>query len=214
MNDDWRLQAEPHESGHARALTERLAAGELAHDLSGAFHDRVIVTRDGDRVFLYAGTRRQAEAAGELVGALAKEHGWQVELELRHWHPVAEEWEDPDAPLPADAAAELAEHEERIAAERHQTEESGQPELEVRIDLPSHGEADRCAERLRGEGLPVVHRSRYVLIGVTDEDAATQLAERLRGELPGAEVKVEGTWRAAYAEQPPNPFAVLGGLGA
>jgi hypothetical protein len=214
MNDDWRVQATLHESGHARALTERLAAGELAHELSGAFHDRVVVTRDGDRVFLYAGSRRQAEAGGELVDALAKEHGWPVERELRRWHPVAEEWEDPDVPLPADAAAELAEHEERIAAERRQTEESGHPELEVRVDLASHRDAHECAERLRAEGLPVVHRSRYVLIGAADEDAAAALAERLRGELPDAEVSVEGTWQAAYAERPPNPFAVLGGLGA
>jgi hypothetical protein len=50
--------------------------------------------------------------------------------------------------------------------------------------------------------------------GATDEDSAKALAERIRNEAPaGSRVKVEGTWAAAYAERPPNPFAVLGGLG-
>ena len=48
----------------------------------------------------------------------------------------------------------------------------------------------------------------------TDEDSAKPLAERIRSEAPaGSRVKVEGTWAVAYAERPPNPFAVLGGLG-
>lgn len=51
-------------------------------------------------------------------------------------------------------------------------------------------------------------------MGATDEDNAKALAERVRGEAPeGSRVSVEGTWAKAYAERPPNPFAVLGGLG-
>jgi hypothetical protein len=64
VNDDWRVQVDFHEEGDARALTERLDAQQLEHDLSDAFHDRVVVSRDGARVFLYAGTRDQAEGAG------------------------------------------------------------------------------------------------------------------------------------------------------
>jgi hypothetical protein len=36
MNDDWRLQIDVHEEGHARALTERLDAERSQHDLSDA----------------------------------------------------------------------------------------------------------------------------------------------------------------------------------
>lgn len=214
MNDDWRLQIDLHEEGRAHALTERLDAQQLEHDLSGAFHDRVIVSRDEARVFLYAGTREQAERARDAVEADAKQHGWTVDLEVRHWHPTAEDWEDPDKPLPEDDAAELAEHEALIAREREETARTGHPEFEIRVDLPSRHDAVRFSEQLRGEGLPTVHRWRFLLIGATDEDMANDLAERIRAEAPpGSRVKVEGTWAAAYVERPPNPFAVLGGLG-
>ena len=214
MNDDWRLQIDLHDEGHAHALTEHLDAEQLEHDLSDAFHDRVIVSRDGARVFLYAGTREQAERARSAVEADAKQHGWTVDVEFRHWHPTAEDWEDPDKPLPEDDAAKLVEHEALIAREREETARTGHPEFEVRVDLPSRHDAVRFSEQLREEGLPTVHRWRFLLVGATDEDMANELAERIRSEAPsGSRVKVEGTWAAAYAERPPNPFAVLGGLG-
>ncbi|HSR94891.1 MAG TPA: hypothetical protein VLK56_08495 [Solirubrobacterales bacterium] len=214
MNDDWRVQVEIEDATHARALEERLGARELEHDLSSAFHDRVIVSRDGGQVFLYADTRERAEAARDLVLNLAAQHGWSVDAELLHWHPSAEDWEDPEKPLPADDAARKAEHEALIVAERKVVEESGHPEFEVRIDLPSHHDAVRFAERLRAEGLPVVHRWRYVLVGAADEDSAEALAERIRSEAPGdSQVSAEGTWQVAYKERPPAPFAIFGGLG-
>lgn len=214
MNDDWHLEVTPDEPAHGGLLVDRLEARDLEHDLSSAFHDRVIVSRNGDHVFLYAGSREQAEGARSLVLELAKQHGWNLGIDFKHWHPTAEEWEDPDKPLPTDDAARLAEHEEMIAAERRQVEETGHPEFEVRIDLPSRHDAHRFAEQLRSEGLPVVHRWRYILIGATDEDNTNDLAERIRTEAPpGSKVAAEGTWQAAYAERPPNPFAVLGGLG-
>jgi hypothetical protein len=222
VNDDWRLQIDHRSSADLEPLVQRLEgwAGErdearvLEDELSSEFHDTVIVSRDGARLFLYAGTREQAEAAQRLVERLANEHGWALQIELRHWHPEAEAWEDPDKPLPAGAAAKAAEHAERIAAERRQVAETGRPEFEVRADLRTRHEAARLAERLRDEGLPVVHRWRYLLIGATDEDAAAALAERIRGEAPaGSHVYVEGTWQEAWAERPPNPFAFLGGLG-
>ncbi len=214
MNDDWRLQVDPHDPSHAQAVTERLQARELEHDLSNAFHDRVIVSRDDKLVFLYAGSREQAESARELLLSLAQQHGWELDLELKHWHPTAEDWEDPDVPLPTDDAAKLAEHEAMLAAERKQVEETGHLEFEVRIDLPSRHEAIQLSERLRSEGLLPVHRWRYVLVGATDEDDAKALAKRIEAEAPAdSKVSAEGTWQAAYDERPPNPFAFLGGLG-
>ncbi len=214
MNDDWRLQVDLDDGTHASALVDRLDAPELQHDLSDSFHDRVIVSRADARVFLYAGTKGQAERARNLVVSLAKQYGWSAAVDLKHWHPSAEDWEDPDVPLPATDGDRKAEHEALIAAERKQVEEQGYPEFEVRVDLPSRHEAHRLAEQLKGEGLPTVHRWKFLLIGVTDEDSAKALAERIRSEAPnGSRVSVEGTWKVAYAERPPNPFAVLGGLG-
>jgi hypothetical protein len=214
VNDDWRLQIEFDDEDLAGSLTEHLEARELDHDLSDAFHDRVIVSRDGAQVFLYAGTRDQAESARDLIVSLAQEHGWKLTSELERWHPDAERWEDPDAGPADDDASRKAEHEELIATERREAEESGRPEFEVRVDLPTRHDAVRFAEQLRGEGLPAVHRWRFLLVGATDEDSAKALAERIRSEAPtGSRVSAEGTWQAAWAERPPNPFAVFGGLG-
>jgi hypothetical protein len=213
MNDDWRLQVDFDEEHLAHALTERLDAQQLEHDLSEVFHDRVVVSRDGARVFLYAGSREQAERGREVVEAEAQRHGWTVEADLSHWHPSEEEWEDPDKPLPEGDAARLAEHEVLMAHEREETARTGHPEFEVRVDLPSRHDAVRFSEQLRDEGLPAVHRWKFLLVGVVDEDQGKALVERLQGEAPaGSRVRFEGTWAKAYAEWPRGPFAVLGGL--
>jgi hypothetical protein len=212
MSDEWRLQVDFREVGHAEALAGRLEAVETEHDLENAYQDRVIVSRDGSRVFLYAGDRGQAEQAQGLIEGLAQQHGWVVECDLRHWHPVAEEWEPPEKPLPQDEAAKRAEREELMARERGETEERGYPEFEALVSLPSHRDASQLAERLAGEGLPCVHRWKYVAVGATDEDSANALAERIRTEAPiGSKVTVQGTPQASYGEYP-HPFAFLGGL--
>jgi hypothetical protein len=214
MNDEWRLQIDVQDESHMEGLVERLDAQEAEDELSDAFEDRVIVSRDDSRVFAYAATREQAEAARRVVAALAAQREWTIETELKHWHPVAERWEDPDVPLPADDAARLAERTELIAAERRETAERGAPGFEVRVDLPSHGEAARFAEQLRAEGLPAVRRWKYLVVGAADEESAERLAERLRAEAPsGSVVTAEGSGQVAWAERPPNPFAIFGGLG-
>lgn len=214
MNDEWRLQIEIEDDAHATALGEHLAARELEHDLSNAFEDRVIVSRDGTRLFLYAGSREQVEAVGKLVDKVAAENGWKIESRLRRWHPEAEDWETPDEPLPQSEDSVEDEHEALVASERGRSERTGEPEYEVRVDLPSHGEAVKFAERLEAEGLPAVRRWKYLVVGATDEDSAKELAERLREEAPeGSEVTAEGSGQVAYAERPPNPFAIFGGLG-
>jgi len=213
MNDDWRLRIDFVETHFADALHDRLDAEELEHDLSRALHDRVIVSRNGTAIFLYAGDREQAEKARALVERLAREDGEEINVSFTRWHPEAEEWRPADQPLPEDAEARAAEHAARVARERQESQESGEPEYEVRIDLPSHKDARELVERLDAEGLRSVHRWKYVLLGAADEDGANQLAERIRGEVPpGSTVVVEGTWREAYAERARSPFWFLGGL--
>src|ERR1043165_3462613 len=72
MNGDWRLQIDFVDEGRADALHDRLDAQELEHDLSRAFHDRVIVSRNGTTIFLYAGDGEQAEAGQALVEKLTE----------------------------------------------------------------------------------------------------------------------------------------------
>lgn len=213
MNDDWRLQVDFRDDGVLDALHDRLDAEGLEHDLSNAFQDRVIVSRNGTTIFLYAGDRKQAEKVRDLVVRLAAEDEEEVEIDFRRWHPVALEWSPAAEPLPEDAAARAAEHRSRIEAERRESEEQGYPQYEVRVNFPSWDEAGEFAERLRAEGLQTVHRWRHVLVGAADEDAAKALAERIRAEAPaGSEVAVEATLKETQ-DDIYNPFAFLGGLG-
>ncbi|HEY3727297.1 MAG TPA: hypothetical protein VGL51_09000 [Solirubrobacteraceae bacterium] len=214
MNDDWRLRIEAHDEGQASALAERLDAHEIERDLEQTFHDRVVVSVDGAEVFCYGAAREQLDSARQVIEKLAAEHDWELEFELRHWHPSAEQWEDPDTPLPATDADLAREHQERVAQEREESAERGYPEYEVRVQCDSRKAAGELAEKLRGEGIPVVHHWSYVLVGALDEDTGKALAERLRAEAPpGSEVKIEGNLRAVYNERPFRPFAFLGGLG-
>jgi hypothetical protein len=211
MNDEWRVCAQFHNPGHGEALIGRIEVGELDHDLDAAFHDQVIVSRSGTQVFLYAGALEQAEKAERVVLDLAREHGWNMTSDLKRWHPVAEEWEDPDIPLPEDVKARQAERAALMATERRETEERGAPEYEVRVNLPSRHEAVRFAEKLKADGWPVVHRWRFILIGAQDEDQAKEIVAKIKPGLPdGGDIAVEGTWKLAYAERPENhPFSVV-----
>ena len=215
MSDDWRLQIGLRDAATAAELTHLLEKSE--HELEASFHDRVAVSRDDSEVFCYTGTRELAERVESLVRALSTEHGWEVGAELKHWHPTAEEWEDPDQPLPQADAERAAEHAERVERERAEVAERGYPEFEVRVEFPSHRDAVEFVEKLEHEGLPHVHRWKYVLVGASDEDGAAALAERLRGESPpGSTVTVEGSWSALEATTPwtfRSLFAMFGGMG-
>jgi hypothetical protein len=212
MSDDWRLRIDLHERGIAHRMTERLEASKLEHELESSFHDRVAVSVDGSEVFCYTGTREQAERAEQLIRSLASEHEWELTTELKHWHPVAEEWEDPDAPLPASDADVKAEHEELIEQEREDTKSQGYPDFEVRVQCPSTADAEKLEATLTAEGLTSVRRSNYLFLGTTDEDSANALAERIRREAAGATVVVEASAEAVYEDRPPNPFVFFGGM--
>jgi hypothetical protein len=215
MNDDWRLRVDLHEEGRARELADALeqheggAGGALGH-----LDDQVIISHDGPEVFCYSGTRAQAEGSRTAVEGILKQKSWQADLELLHWHPSAERWEDPDKPLPTTDAELAEERRERVEQERADSATEGYPEFEVRIKCKSRHDAGELARKLHDEGIPYVHRWSAVMVGATDEDSANALADRLRAEAPeGSTVSVEGNLRAVYDDRPGSRFRILGGLG-
>ena len=213
MNDDWRVRVTLLEPDDARELVDKVGLRELERDVVKSLHDRVVVSRDDEEVFLYAGTREQAEAAEEQVKALAAQHGWEAQFELSHWHPTAEEWEDPDKPLPATDAERAAEHAELIAQERAQQQAQGYPDYEVRVQCASHPEAAELGGKLGELEIPYIQRSKYVLVGAPDEDTANELAARIKELAPdGATVTVEGTFTSVEANEPPSRFAIFRGI--
>lgn len=213
MNDDWRLRIDFQVERHATEATERLES-ELAHDLKDSFQDRVIVSQDEAELFCYTDSEEQARKVEQLIRSLASEHGWNLETRLQRWHPIAEQWEDPDSPLPSTQAEQAVEHEELVETEREESAAEGYPEWEVRVQCASHDEAKRLSEQLSGEGIPNLRRWTYLLVGAIDEDSARKLAERLRQEAPAdstvtAEVSGRKVLEMASSGGRLNPFVVF-----
>jgi hypothetical protein len=214
VSEDWRLRVCLHEQGLVHALSERLDAHEVEHELEVSFADRVIVSSDGSELFCYAGSREQLQAAQRLIESLADERGWHVDFELARWHPDEQAWKDPSLALPESGPQHEAEHAARIAREREEAHAQGYPSFEVRVQCASEHACEQFAAQLRDEGLQVVRRGRFLLLGAADEDSANELAARMQREAPtGSAVRAEGTLPAVYGGTPLNPFALFGGLG-
>jgi hypothetical protein len=214
MDDDWRLQIDLADSGVAGKTADLLRSTELELDLKADVEQRVAVSHEGERIFLYAADRPPLDRAQAAIEKLLDAEGWQATLELRRWHSAADAWEDPDKPLPSTTAEKEAEHEELMATEDAETAaRHGRAEFEVRAEFPSHKEARDLAKKLKEEGLEPVRRWRYLVVGAADEDAAKELADRIRAEAPAdGKVTAEYSLHALWNEKPPNPNFWLGGL--
>ena len=88
MNDDWRIRIDITEE-HAEGLLERLGldlgseARKLAEDLEGR---RLVVSRDDETLFVYAGSREEADRAREIIDAELRETGAHGQVgPIEHW---------------------------------------------------------------------------------------------------------------------------------
>jgi hypothetical protein len=173
---------------------------------------RVVATSEGEHVFLYADSTASADAIRDAVQRAMDEHGIDGAVTLWRWHPLEERWEDASAPLPSTERQIETEHERRIGTEDQETHASPYAEFEVRVSLPSHHDAHELAQRLQSEGIPCKRYWRHLLIGAADEDAAAELAVRVRSEAPdGTQAQVESVGQPIWEEM--HPYAVFGGLG-
>jgi len=194
MKDDWRIRIELEEE-HAQGLLERLGldlsseARKLAKELEGR---RLVVSRDGDTIFVYAGSRDEAERARAIVESELAELGVEARLmRIEQWLEDEARWDD-EPPAEDTLEEEALEH--------------GYAPWEVRVETRSREEAARLADQLESEGYGIVRRYRYVLVGAASEQEAHELAQRLHGE-------VEAGGELVYEAAPQNPFAIFGGLG-
>ena len=192
--DDWRIRIEL-EPEHAGGFLERLGIdlGSRARELAREIEEqRLPVSRDDDTLFVYAASRLQARQARQVVEAeLDEAHREPRLVRIEHWLADDERWDD--EPANDDT------WEEDVL-------ERGYAPWEVRVECASHDAADELADRLEQEGLEVVRRWRYLVIGASTREEAQALAQRLHGDVePGGEV----VWEA----MPRNPFAIFGGFG-
>jgi hypothetical protein len=195
MSDNWRIRVELGETAQAETLLGRLGVGggsdeakRLADELKGR---RLAVSNDEDTVFVYVDSPVELDHARQIVEAELSEEGIEAaETVSERWLPEEERWS-------GEPPSETWEEEEL---------EHGHAPWEVRVERESHGEAEKLADELEGEGYDVARRWKYVIVGASSEEEARELARRLHGEAePGGEVVWEVT--------PSNPFAVFGGLG-
>jgi hypothetical protein len=214
MADDWRIRVELVEEADAPSLVYELERTELPADRRARLGDRVVVSADEGVVFLYADTEDVAREAHAVVRATLDRLGLGARTELARWHPAEQRWEDPGIPLPQNEEELRAEHGRLQAREAAESRETGEAAWEVRVELDDHEATSELADRFEEEGLPVVRRWTYLLVGAANEDEARALAERLRDEAPGgSRVQVEPGGRPAWEVAPQNPFAIFGGLG-
>jgi hypothetical protein len=214
VRDDWRLTVELDDESRSRELVEWLGQVRLEAGERVPLGDRVIVSRDGSRVYLYSDTEERARHVESMV--LAKiGHPAAGHVELARWHPAEQRWEDAAVPLPRTDEEWAVEHERLQEREEDESLATGYAEWEVRVEFPSHDETVAFAERLEAEGIPAVRRYTYLLVGAVNEDDARALADRLADDVPeGARVEVEPGGQMVWEVAPQNPFVVFGGLGA
>jgi hypothetical protein len=194
VNDDWRIRVDLSDE-HAEGVLERLGldlgseARKLAEELESR---RLVVSRDGEAIFVYAGSRADAETARSIIEAEVDDLGAEARVgPIEHWLADEDRWDD--------------EPPEEFEAEQDVLDEGLAP-WEVRVETASPEQAADLASKLQDEGYGVLRRHAYVLVGASSEDEARELAKRLHGQA-------EGSGELVHETLPQNPFAIFGGLG-
>jgi hypothetical protein len=212
MADDWRVKVDLDDEAHGYPLTERLRALDLDDEVRERLGGDVIVSRDGPRLFLYAGTEQAAREAERVVREVIAAESLSADISVERWHPVEQAWRDPSVSLPDDAEDVEEEYQRRLEREREEAVREGDTDWDVRVTLHDHEAVRGLAAQLELEGLWVVRRWHHLLVKALTEEQARELAARVGEEAPpDAEIEIEVS-DPEVAGLTSNPFAVFGGL--
>jgi hypothetical protein len=205
---EWRVEVQLEADDESRSLGERLHALDLDDEARERLGGSVIVTRDGPHIFLYAWHEESAREAERVLRELMDEMSLAGQVELRRWHPVAEQWRPAAEPLPEDDAALAAEEAAREQMGEREGEAGDYP-WEVVIDLSDLRATRDLAKELEARELPLKRRFKYLLVGRPSEETAIELGESLEGNVPeGSHVSV----RANPKDRPQPSFVWLENL--
>ena len=208
MADEWRVEVHLEDEGHGLTLGDRLKSLDLDNDARKRLGERVVVTRDGARMFLYTDTEERARAAEKIVRELAVADELEAKMRLTRWNPDADEWVDPGTPRPQSETERVEEHREHEKREEREAAATGKYDWELRVDLESLSETRELADRLDDKGIKHHRRWKHVLIPAATEEQAAELADRVREAAPGeTEIHVE----PAPGSIPHPAFVVIGG---
>jgi hypothetical protein len=165
---------------------------KVADDARRRLGRGVAVGAGGSRVFVYAGTEVAAREAEQVAREVLAEHHFKAGFAIHRWHPLEQRWEDPGVAMPRTEDERQAEHQRLLDDETAESLATGAAQWEVRVDFPSHQEAVALAATLRSEGLPVIRRWKFLVVGANNEDEARELADQIRREAPAdARVRAE-----------------------
>ncbi len=205
-NEDWRVEVNLDHEEHGDDIGDLLRSQDLDDDARARLGERVYVSRNGSRLFLYAGSEEQATEAESVLRKLAADDNLTADfLGVTRWHPVEQAWKDASLPLPRTEEEVEAELDRREEAERREAETEGSYDWLIKINLPSADEAERVAASMRSGGHPVHRLWRFVTIDVLTEEIANDLVARLRPQLSDdAQIWVEGN-----LEDVPKPHFVF-----
>ncbi len=85
MAEEWRVEIELNEEGHGLSLGERLRSLDLDDDARERLGGDVIVTRDGEKLFLYASSQDAAAEAARVAEELVEAEGIEGQVSVTHW---------------------------------------------------------------------------------------------------------------------------------
>jgi hypothetical protein len=192
--DDWRVRVEIEGDDEVRGFMERLrhGIGQEAKELADALrNEHLVVSGEGNELFVYASSRAQAEQARKVIEAESQEHGLVTTVsDVEHWLAAEERWDN----------------EPRDDTWEDEIEAQGFAPWEVRVTCASHDEAEALADRLEAEGYTPVRRWRYLVIGSDTEEDARALAERLHGEVEAGGALV---WNELLDSNVVRPFTIF-----
>jgi hypothetical protein len=187
--NDWRVSVRLHAGQQVGNAVKHVSSHRVEEEVHTRLGGRVVVGTDsGNELFLYTHTRDAAATAQQSVRDLLASHGMSADYTVERWHPVAEEWEPADVPLPSTPAAVQAEHKKLDAEETSESVSGGVALFEVRVQLPSHRESVALAARLASDGYSVVRRWRFLVVGANNEDQAAEFAAAIRQAAPAGAV--------------------------
>jgi hypothetical protein len=190
--DDWRVTISLADQAQAGQARRALSGHEVEDDVLRQLGRTIVVGAGDSQIFLYAGTEIAATEAERVARDVLAHHDIQPEFALHRWHPIEEQWESPDVVMPQTEAERQAEHQRLVDSETAESLAAGTGRWQARVEFPSHREAVALARKLEGEGLPVVRRWKFLIVGADNEDDVRKLAGQIRQEAPpDAVVRVE-----------------------
>jgi FMN phosphatase YigB (HAD superfamily) len=189
---DWRVTITLSGQANVEQARQSFSEQEVEQDVRDRLGRNIVIGAGDSQIFLYAGTELAAREAERTAREVLGQLGIEAEFALDRWHPIEEEWQSPDVAMPQTEAERQAEHQRLEAAETAESIDFGSARWQARAELPSHREAVALANKLQGEGYPVVRRWKFLIVGANDDDDARALAEHIRQEAPAdAQVTAE-----------------------